>query len=79
MGLTFLEIEVGNPSTPEVTERLEVLLDSGAIDSVVPTPLLDRLGIRPLADQEAWPTARKRSARKVSRCSGMRRESGERT
>ncbi|MBI5968184.1 MAG: aspartyl protease [Deltaproteobacteria bacterium] len=52
MGLTVLEIEVGNPATPEVTERVEFLIDSGAIYSVVPTPILERLGIRPLAEQE---------------------------
>ena len=52
MGLTGLEIEVGNPSTPEVTEKLEFLIDSGAIYSVVPTPVLERLGISPLAEQE---------------------------
>lgn len=52
MGLTVLEIEVGNPSTPEVTETIELLIDSGAIYSVVPAPVLERLGIRPLAQQE---------------------------
>ena len=39
MGLTFLEIEVGNPSAPEVTERVEFLIDSGAVYSVAPIPL----------------------------------------
>ena len=52
MGITVLEIEVGNPSTPEVTERLEFLIDSGAVDSVVPAPVLDKLGIKPLTQQE---------------------------
>ena len=52
MGLTVLEIEVGNPSNPEVTEKVEFLIDSGAIYSVVPTPILERLGIKPLAEQE---------------------------
>ena len=52
MGLTFLEIEVGNPATPEVTEKVEFLIDSGAIYSVVPTLILERLGIKPLAEQE---------------------------
>ena len=48
MGITVLEIEVGNPSAPEVTEKVEFLIDSGAIYSVVPTPILERLGIKPL-------------------------------
>ncbi len=52
MGLTVLEVEVGNPTNPEVTEKLEFLIDSGAIYSVVPTPILERLGIRPLVEQE---------------------------
>lgn len=52
MGLTVLEIEVGNPANPEVTEKVEFLIDSGAIYSVVPTPILARLGIKPLAEQE---------------------------
>jgi clan AA aspartic protease len=52
VGLTVLEVEVGNPTNPEVTEKLEFLIDSGAIYSVVPTPILERLGIRPLVEQE---------------------------
>ncbi len=52
MGLTTLEIEVGNPATPEVTEPIEFLIDSGAIYSVVPIPILERLGISPLIEQE---------------------------
>jgi predicted aspartyl protease len=52
MGLTFLEVEIGNPANPDVTEKVEFLIDSGAIYSVVPTPILDRLGIKPIAEQE---------------------------
>lgn len=52
MGLTVLEIEVGNPANPEVTEKVEFLVDSGAIYSVVPTPILKKLGIKPIAKQE---------------------------
>ena len=52
MGLTHLEIEVGNPADPEVTEALEFLVASGAIYSVVPSAVLDRLGIKPLTEQE---------------------------
>jgi clan AA aspartic protease len=52
MGLTFLEIEVGNPAKPEIREKLEFLIDSGAIYSVVPAVILDKLGIKPLAEQE---------------------------
>jgi len=52
MGLTFLEIEVGNPAHPEVREKVEFLIDSGAIYSIVPAPILERLGIKPLTEQE---------------------------
>jgi len=52
MGLTFVQIEVGNPANPEVTKPVEFLVDSGAIYSVVPTPILDELGIKPLAEEE---------------------------
>ena len=52
MGLTVLEIEVGNPANPEVTEKVDFLIDSGAIYSVVPTPILEKLGINPLAEEE---------------------------
>ena len=52
MGLTVLHVEVGNPASPEATERLDFLVDSGAIYSVVPISVLDRLGIRPLTEEE---------------------------
>jgi clan AA aspartic protease len=52
MALTVLEIEVGNPATPETTEKLEFLIDSGAIYSVVPTRVLEKLGIHPLQEQQ---------------------------
>ncbi|MDI6740475.1 MAG: aspartyl protease [Candidatus Edwardsbacteria bacterium] len=52
MGLTFLPVEVGNPAKPEVTEKVEFLIDSGAIYSVVPAPILAKLGIKPLTEQE---------------------------
>ena len=52
MGLTVLAVEVGNLANPEVTEKIEFLIDSGAIYSVVPTPILEKLGIKPLIKQE---------------------------
>ena len=45
MGLTVLEVEVGNPANPEVTRKVELLIDSGAIYSVIPTPVLEGLGL----------------------------------
>lgn len=52
MGLTVLEVDLGNPARPEITEKVEFLIDSGTLNSVVSTPILERLGIRPLAEQE---------------------------
>ena len=52
MALTVLEIQVGNPAKPEVTEKVEFLIDSGAIYSVVPSSVLERLDIKPLVTQE---------------------------
>ena len=52
MGLTYLEVEVGNPANPDVTERIKFLVDSGAIYSVIPKSVLDKLGIKPVATQE---------------------------
>jgi hypothetical protein len=48
MGATVLTVAVGNPSSPFVTENLEFTVDSGAVYSVVPTPVRGRLGILPL-------------------------------
>ena len=52
MGLTVLEIEIANPVDPATTEPVELLVDSGAIYSVVPTAVLEELGIKPYAEQE---------------------------
>ncbi len=52
MGITQLEMEVGNPANPKVTVKVEFLIDAGAIYSVVPTPILKKLGIKPLTKQE---------------------------
>ncbi len=51
MGLTVLEIAVGNPADPEITRDVEFLVDSGAIYSVVPSAILQELHIKPLAEQ----------------------------
>jgi predicted aspartyl protease len=48
MGLVRVEIGISSPATPENEERLEVLVDNGAILSVVPRIIIERLGVRPL-------------------------------
>jgi predicted aspartyl protease len=47
MGVTTLVVEVANVARPKITERLTFTVDSGAVYSVVPTPILRKLGIRP--------------------------------
>ena len=51
MGMTSVEIEVGNPSDLDVTEKVEFLVDSGAFYSVVQAALLEKLGIKPVAEE----------------------------
>lgn len=38
-------------AAPDVAESLTFLVDSGAVYSVVPAAVLQRLGIRPFAEQ----------------------------
>lgn len=52
MGLTFLKMKVGNPARPKITKELRFLVDSGAVYSVVPSAVLTKLGIRPMATEE---------------------------
>ena len=47
MGLTYIQARIANPARPRRTARLKFLVDSGAIYSVVPAPVLRRLGIKP--------------------------------
>jgi predicted aspartyl protease len=51
MGLTYLDLEIGNPALPDETETITLLVDSGAIYSVVPRPVLSRLNIKPLTEE----------------------------
>src|SRR5437016_5139897 len=51
MGLTVLKLEVANPANPDVVETVEFLIDSGALYSLVPRAVLQRLGINPLKAQ----------------------------
>ena len=52
MGLTGLRLRVGNPANPKITEEIKFLVDSGAIYSVVPSRVLRKFGIKPLATEE---------------------------
>ena len=52
MGLTVLVVEVGHYANPENREPVEFLIDSGAVHSVVPSDVLQRLGITPYDEKE---------------------------
>jgi predicted aspartyl protease len=45
MGITHIDVKVAKPGHREPAENLTFLVDSGALVSVVPTGILDRLGI----------------------------------
>ena len=51
MGLTVLSLEVANQSNPQQVETVEFPIDSGAVYSVVPRAILERLGIAPVSEQ----------------------------
>jgi clan AA aspartic protease len=47
MALTYIRASIANPARPRRSARVKFLVDSGALYSVVPTPVLRRLGIKP--------------------------------
>ena len=46
MGFIRVDVEVSNPANPDVSECVRVLVDTGAMFSVLPSELLDKLGVR---------------------------------
>ena len=50
MGLTHVDIEIASVADPARSERIRLLVDSGAIRSVVPSAMLERLRIEPIAE-----------------------------
>lgn len=51
MGITYIEIQVANLNSPSETRQVDVMVDSGAIFSVLPGDLLRELGIKPLTTE----------------------------
>ena len=51
MGLTVLPVEVANPANPDVTEEVDLLIDLGAVYSIISSAILERLGTGPLIEQ----------------------------
>jgi predicted aspartyl protease len=52
VGLAVLAVGVANVARPDDTRSIELLIDSGAIYSVVPSAILDELGVQPLKTQD---------------------------
>ena len=52
MGVTTLVLQIANMVTPDVTESLTFLVDSGATYSLVPSEVLSELGIEPHSVRE---------------------------
>ena len=48
MGFVPLEVGVSSPQQPGLEERIELLVDTGAMLSVVPRRVLEGLGVRPI-------------------------------
>ena len=47
-----VNVELSNPTDRERSESIELLVDTGATLSVVPAPLLERLGVRHLGSRD---------------------------
>jgi predicted aspartyl protease len=67
MGMTYVEVQVGNPSDPSNLRRVEFMIDSGAIDSVAPRRLLEELGIKPIVTEKFFPA----DGKSISRDKGI--------
>ena len=52
MGLTTIKARVSNPSNPDQRVEVEFLVDSGAVYTLVPEPVLRGLGIVPHSRRE---------------------------
>ena len=51
MGIAYLDLQVENPATADMSESARGLIDSGAIYSSIPAVTLDRLIIEPKGEQ----------------------------
>lgn len=47
MGVTHVDVTIRNPAEPERSWKGPFLMDTGAIDSLVPRPHLEAIGIEP--------------------------------
>ena len=51
MGLTSLDLEIANPARPERRRKVRLLVDSGAVYSVIDRKLLEKLRIEPSGER----------------------------
>lgn len=47
MGITVSKVKIINPQSPQKSDELEFIVDSGAVYSVVPADKLEKLGVKP--------------------------------
>jgi clan AA aspartic protease len=52
MGLTYVKVRVGNPANGHRAEEVNCLVDSGAVYSLIPAPVLRKLGIKSHSTRE---------------------------
>jgi aspartyl protease family protein len=48
MGFTYVKVKVSNPTTPAKSEDIDLLVDSGAIFTSIPSEVLKSLGLKPV-------------------------------
>ena len=48
MGVVHVTVSVASPARPERAEEIELLVDTGAMLSVIPRAMLERLGLSPI-------------------------------
>ena len=51
MGITEVDLQIANITEPEWSETLKFMVDSSAVYSVVPTVVLERLGVTPYREE----------------------------
>ena len=52
MGITFVKVKVSNPARPKKAAVHELLVDSGAIYSLLPAKEVKKLGIKSVREEE---------------------------
>ena len=48
MGFVHVTVQIASPTTPDVERQVDLLVDTGAIFSVIPRQVLEALGVQPV-------------------------------